>query len=99
MKCRSVLKRVLSTLVLLLASLLLIAFALAPNNICGNREITRAHHKYINDRSEENKRALDETVARVNHPLWTAQYISGGLGNLSLLWIARVWGRKSKEER
>lgn len=93
MKTNSMARKLISSLLLLLCSGALLAFSVAPN-FSNSREVNAAYSKYLKDPSEQNRRAYEDTVSRVNRPFWVAQYVSGGLGLLSLSGLLWVWRRR-----
>ena len=83
-----------SCLLILIASGLLLAFALVPTIPIHSREVTAAYAKYLNSPSEDTRRAYLETLDRANRPFHTLQYISAA--SAVALWVlaVRVWRRR-----
>jgi hypothetical protein len=81
------------SLVILILSVALLLFMLLPGNPVHSPKISAAYSRYISAPSEENKRAYEDTVNRVNRPVHIAQYTSGALG-IGLLFMLRSLWRK-----
>ena len=52
---------------LLCVEIALVLLALAPTNVT-NRELYRAHHRFIENPTQENLRDIERTATRVNRP-------------------------------
>lgn len=92
---KELVKKKLLTLVVLVVTIVLLSIALLPNPI-NSREVSDAYARYINNPSEETKRAYEEARDRVNRPFHTLQTVCLISGILLPLVLIRVWRRRLK---
>ena len=91
---KELVKKILLTFGIMVASAALIGFALLPNTI-DSRAVSDAYGRYLRSPSEETKRAYEETRDRVNRPLHILQTVSLFSGIALPFFLIRVWRKRS----